>query len=95
MNKLESIEIVLISSCCNDGYGYSTRLYKVLEPIVTTLTMSGFSYDTTNTYVIKYKLTIDQCPKIILDELNMIFDAQEVDNPDFVKSIITKIGATK
>jgi UV DNA damage repair endonuclease len=68
----------LISNCCNEGYGHLIKLYETLTKNNITCLLCSNNYSDSNR-IEKYKITKEQLPVIVVDELNMIFAAKEAD----------------
>ena len=85
------IVISLIGDCCGIGVGYANRLYAKLLELKQEVGMGGYAYDESNTFVMKYKIKKEQVPMIVLDEFNLVFEANKVDDPKYFDELIKKL----
>jgi hypothetical protein len=81
------------SGCCGDGMGYGNKLYEIFEKNKIPVSMMGFNnVDEGNTLYMKYKVKKEDLPVIVLDELGLMFKAEQVKDEKFVANLLKTIN---
>jgi hypothetical protein len=92
-NKNKGVKMIVISlmgsGCCGDGMGYGNKLYEIFEKNKIPVSMMGFNnVDEGNTLYMKYKVKKEDLPVIVIDEKNLVFGAEQVQDENFVQNLV-------
>jgi hypothetical protein len=96
-NKNKGVKMIVISllssGCCGSGMVFANKLYETFEKNKIDVSMMGFnSVDEGNTLYMKYKVKKEDLPVIVLDELGLMFKAEQVKDEKFVANLLKTIN---